>query len=383
MNWTKYKLLIVSGVVCLLLSGGALFWMMKTRSANQQLERSIRSLNSQVTQLTAEEIFPSQDSITALETEQSNVRGLRDSISKEIAAGQLQPQRISRSRFGDYIRNFVPSLQQAAKEATKGGEQGVLLQDPSFGLNEFIEEGKLPEPTEIPGLILELDVMDHVSRKLFDGGISELALIEVTHSEPEQEDTPARGGLPGAFPGAAMPGALPGPRPGLGVAQDEAESGESEWMAERDRLFDSLSVTIQFKMYEEFLWDLLSSVMADPNQFVITGIQITNDNQDLWPDSITSAFDSGKSQTRGPTGGGRPSRPRSRPRGGIADMLAMMEGTTQDPEATEESAVQVAGLSDRRQRRTGGELLSVQLDLSLYRLKPQAEAAPATLPEGL
>jgi len=382
MNWSRYKLLIVSGVVCLLLSGGALFWLMKSRSANEQLEKDIRSLESQLSRLQSEPLFPSQDSKTALENEQAKVRTLRDSITQEIASGQLEPQRMIRSRFGDFIRGFVPSLQTAAKQATKGGEQGVLLQDPSFGLTEFIEEGKLPEPSEIPELMLELDVMNHVSRKLFTGGISELVSVQVLHEEKDDEGGLNRGGLPGAFPGA-MPGAMPmpGALPGAPAGADEAEEGESNWMAERDRLFDSLSVTLQFKIYEDFLWDLLSSFMADPNQFVITGVRITNDNEDLWPASITSSFDSGQ-QMRAPMGGGRPRPPRPpRPRGGLEEMLAMMEGSGQDDESAEESAIQVAGLSDRRQRTTGGELLSVQLDLTLYRLKPQPE--PSTQPEGL
>lgn len=389
MNWSRYKLLIISGVICLLLSGGALFWLLKNRGENQKLDRDIRSLGSQVTRLESEAVFPSQACVDALEGEQESVRKLRDSIVSEIEGGQLEPRKMIRSRFGDFVRGeFVPGLQKAAKASTKGGEDGVLLKDPSFGLSSYLEEGALPDADEIAALMLELDVMKHVATTLFDGGISELVLFEIEHAGDEKESGANGGGLPGAFPGT--PGAFPGALPGAGLpgspganpaAQEGAESGDTDWIAERDRLFEPMHLTLQFKVYEDFLFGLLNAFLADSNQFVITGIQVTNDNQDLWPASITTAFGPEKNQGRGPMGGpaGRPRAPR--PRGGIEAMLAMMEGDAGGEAEVVDTSIPVAGLKDRRKLDVGGEMLNVQLDLTLYRLKPQAEAA--TTSEGI
>ena len=84
MNWARYQLLIISGILCLLFSGGALFWLTKTLSANEDLTKRIRSLDTQLTKRSSEEIFPSVASITALEAEQTNLQDLRDSIVKVI-----------------------------------------------------------------------------------------------------------------------------------------------------------------------------------------------------------------------------------------------------------------------------------------------------------
>jgi hypothetical protein len=385
MNWSRYKLLLITGALTLLIAGGSLFYWMKTSSANQEIVSEIGRLESDLKRLSAEEIFPSEESKEALEAEQKKVAGLRDELMEQIQAKQITPPTMARTLFGDYVRgDLVPRLRQSAQESKLGGEQGVILDDNTFGLSAYLVEGQIPEATRIPSLMVELETMAHLSELLFNSGISELISIQVVKPKEEEPRRGARApfGLAGAQPTQPpQPNPVnqfrgPQPPPGLpGATTAEPEAVDPKLKLEQEvvRLFEPVQFRLTFKMYEDFLWSLMNNVLKDPNQLVVKSFRITNGNENLWPRGVTAPFQT--EATRG-----APNRPRRQPapvvrdRGGIADMLAMIEGNDAANEPEEDAALPIAGLKDRRQRMTGGEMLNVQLDVVLYRLKPQNSA---------
>ncbi|MDF3130092.1 Amuc_1100 family pilus-like protein [Kiritimatiellaeota bacterium B1221] len=371
MNWTRYKLLIISGGICLIVSGGLTFWALSTKSKNAEVDNKIQNLNSRQASLMAKKPYPSQQNFETLKSEQEKVVEQRDALKKLIREGQLEPIFVPRRRFGDYINSeYVPKLRKAAKESTKGGEQGVILRDPDFGLTDYLG-GTLPENSLIPSLLLDLQTMEQMSLLLFEGGISELVVVKKV--EEEQTRT-RRGGPPvmNGFGGFQNDPTLMSNEP---VVEEDTRS---KLLQEKDRLFDWEDYRLEYRVYEDHFWNVLNLIMADSNQYVITQLSVTNSNEDLWPNYLEPTFGNARAD--------RSQRPARRPKQREMNELEMLLHGGVDPAGVnpeEDSVVKIAGLAERRQNKVGGDLLNVVMVVRVYRLTEDGTEETQETVEGL
>ncbi len=348
-----------------------IFWIMSSTSAERDLERSVRSLEQQQAQLVGSELYPSQANLAALQEEQQKVRERRDELKTVIREGQFSVPAVSRSVFGDYVNGVVPDLRKAAASSTKGGKNGVVLQDPDFGWSEYLA-GTLPSQRRINELVVHIETIRHVAEVLFDSGISELVTISVVEETPEDER------LRGSTRRSARTRTARDPV----SADDGATAGEPSaptLETEKDRLFETVPVRVEFNAYEDFLWEALNSILSDPNQLVISSVSITNSNTILWPEYLETPMSvSGRGESRRDRNRRTPERERaSSPEN---DLLRMLTEETNPEEAPVEEEEKKAGLAARQQNLVGGDLLNVVLKLNVYRLKPVEETE--TQPEG-
>src|SRR5690606_22031476 len=123
-----------------------------TRSKNAEVNQKIQNLESTQTGLYSQKPYPSGKNFEQLKAEQAKVIEQRNHMKKLIREGQLQPDTVGRAYFGEHIARWVTQLRNAAKDATKGGEKGVLLADPDFGLTDYLQ-GLPPENAKLPGLL--------------------------------------------------------------------------------------------------------------------------------------------------------------------------------------------------------------------------------------
>lgn len=271
---------------------------------------------------------------------------------------------MSRSRFGDYVRGeVVPFLRKEAKESKKGGEHGVILDDPDFGLTAYLT-GTLPETSKIPELLLQIETMEHISLLLFTSGISELNLVEVVESETADTSRTSRtdrmGNRSAVFDRMRLPGRS-GEEP-----EETDDDGKGDILKEKERMFEWTDYRLEFKVYEDFFWDTLNAMISDSNQLVVTELYVTNSNQMLWPEYLEPVLGNEKKNTR--TARTRPTR-REQPN----SLLSMLQGDVPETEApVEKVEVQIAGLSERRQNVVGGDLLNVAMVVRVYRLSEKA-----------
>ena len=360
MNWKRYKLLVVAGAICFVITAALVFWLIRARGQLQSAEQEVQRLRNDQTRLTAGDVFPSEESFTQLQEDLNALEERREAFREAILAGQKTPTTLQGgvARFGDYVRNaFIPVLLEAAGAARQGGDRGVLIRDPSFGQQRFID-GELPEAEVLPELLLKLELMRHLSLTMFDAGISELVFIQ------PRVETEAETRRPGTRPRtpAGTPFAAQDARPTAGPARQEAPE-DSGVNAKRAELFETVTFQVRIKVYEDFFWTLMNRFAADDNQLVVQNLRITLDNELLWPTYLQ------------PPEGRAPTRrtPARAPRGGrddIAARLAEAEGIPTAGTGTAEPVAPVAGLGERRQKRTGGDLLDVSFDVIVYRLKP-------------
>ncbi|MGA0332345.1 MAG: hypothetical protein ACO3N7_00930 [Kiritimatiellia bacterium] len=360
MNWTRYKLLIISGGITVVASGVLIFWILSSRGESSEISNQIRSLSNQQSQLFSQKPYPSEKNFEKLIAEQEKVVEQRDQLRKIIEEGELTPVEVSRSRFGDFVSGeLVPGLRELAQNSKKGGEHGVILSDPDFGYTQYLS-GTLPETARIPQLLLEMETIKHMSTLLFEAGISQLNSIKTV----EDENAGLRVGRPSAPTG--MPGfGVPLQNQRQPVAETE---GKSKVLQEKERLFDWVDYRLEFRVYEDFFWEIMNKIVNDPNQLVLTELYVTNSNEKLWPKYLEPVLGKGEKPAA--------RTPRPRPAARRDDLLSILQGSTSDEaEETEDKDVRIPGLEDRRQHVVGGDLLNVVMVVRVYRLKDQAQAA--------
>jgi hypothetical protein len=219
-------------------------------------------------------------------------------------------------------------------------------------------EGVLPENSRIPTLMLELETMSHLSKTLFESGISELVLVKAA----TDEDTPNTRGR--ARPPVGVPGP---PIMGMGMETNEDE-GLSDLESEKKRLFSSIDYRLEFKVYEDYFWELLNAMLSDSSQLVITELYITNANEILWPDYLKPVVGV---RTRADRSRSRQRPTRREPANDIERLLMSATGAQNEALPEEKEEVLIAGLSDRRQNIIGGDLLNVVIVVRVYRLNDE------------
>lgn len=363
MNWKRYQFLIVSGAVSLIAILVLIFLIVRAGAQTSELRSDVTRLKSSQRQLTEQRPFPSQTSYAFLREKNQSLLERRGELKEVILEGQITPIQMSRSLFGDFVRTqFVPPLIAGAAAATAGGEEGVILRDPAFGLQEYLD-GALPEPQEIPSLMVRLESMRHLALVLFGSGISELVRIEPRTQEaagrpgarPRTAAAPATGLFGGPAPAAAQPTAPSAP-PAAGTSR-------------RLELFEEVPFTVSVRIYEDKLWGMLNALALDDNQLVVRNVSITNGNQQLWPAYLRPDTRMGTPATR--------AQPAARTERRQANPLLAALMNQPETGAGAETAAPAArpGLRERRERLVGGELLDVSFDIIFYRLKPVAQGS--------
>ncbi len=363
MNWKRYKFLIISGAVSLVAAAVLVVIILRTGAQTSELRSDVTRLKGSQGQLAEARPFPSEESYVFLRNKSEALSRRRTHLKEVILEGQIKPIQMSRSLFGDFVRTqLVPPLIAGASAATAGGESGVLLRDPSFGLQEYLD-GALPEPQEIPSLMVRLETMRHLALVLFGSGISELVRIE----PGRPDEAAARTGARARAGAAAGQGLFAGqqaiqPRTETRMPDPDATAGR------RGELFDAVTFTVSVKVYEDKLWDVLNAMAADDNQVVVRNLSITNGNQQLWPAYLRPDPRMGSGGARGQA----TARPERRPANPL--LAALMN---QPETATDGLSAPAArpGLRERRERTVGGELLDVSFEVTFYRLKPVSQGS--------
>ena len=360
MNWKKYKLLIVVGAICLVVSGVLIFWITRSRGQTSRFRSEVTRLQNEKDRLARGEIYPSPENYETLRGDFEVLTERRNALREAILAGQITPPQMSRARFGDYVRaDLLPSIREAAATARQGADQGVILRDPTFGLQNYVA-GDLPDLAELPGLMLRLELTREITMDLFESGISELIAFA-----PKAPATETR------RPGTARPAAdaMFATRQTQRPPARQTPAEEPEPTVNKEALFEQVTFTVSVRVYEDFFWNMLNTLAANENQLVISNLRMTNANRNFWPNYLRPPEEAASVDRE------QRSVPRTRDAQERLGLLEALERAERTTPAAETERVSLVGLSERRVKTTGGELLFVSFDLIVYRLKPVAQGS--------
>lgn len=366
MNWKRYKTLIITSSVFLILAIAGLVFYVMGRGQLADLERDISRKDKSIKQLGSSKPVPSQESYMQLQQTLAELVNRADTFSQIITNGQAVIRQQDPAGFGDYASGKIAALLRKATAATDGGEDGVVVRDKTFGLETYLE-GVPPQTADVDRLMLQLEYMVQISEVLFGEGISELLSVERTRFEGQQTVSVAPTGLPTAL-GA-------GNNRRNNVPQEPTEQEKLD--AKRKELFVFEKFTVRFRAYERSVIGVLNAIASHPLQMVVTKMELSNGNRRLWPDyqrpsdkvPELTVFTPAQTVQTTPRGGGE--------RLEIFDFFDGGNTATTAEEPAEPVATQKVGLAEQREKTTGGELLEVVLEINMYRLKDEQPATDA------
>jgi len=357
MNWKRYRVLIVGGGVALLLSIAAIFWIVKSNGRWQENQRELDGLRSRQSGLVQGNPYPSQANFQLMQRNKGILDEKLLAFRTNILEGQLQPPPMARSNFGDHVRSMVPELRRMAAKATAGGEAGMVLRQSDFGLANYLG-GQLPETEHVPRLMVQMEFIRHLTGLLAREGVSELVSLEREVFEAPRVE--GRGGPAlGTFSTLLGVPATPVPPARGQAARGQPARSSFDIAAHVEQLFDRENITLRFRAYEDRVWGVLNAMAADPNQILVKRIHLTNGNNRLWPTYLKPA-----------AGMQEPRRAEvARPAAGL---LALLGDPSQGDRVG--TSTTLVGLEEKRQLMTGGELIDVVLEVTIFRLKPSVTA---------
>lgn len=341
MNWTQYKTLLIGGGICLVLLIAEIFLIMRTRENNETLEMAVNGLASRRTTLQRGNPGPSQRNLDLIKANTQTYADLDAKLTSGILENQIVMQTLRPSEFIDRVKRMLTEIERKSLSSKKGGEDGVVMRDRTFGFGSYAAGNPPEDRSNIPRLVLQLDLVKYFTDVLFDAGISELVAIDRQRFDGASARSPRGGSGFGGF----------GVNPGQGAPPKAKAAGGKK---SRDDLFARETFTIRFRAYEDVVWSVLNQMVASPNLIVIESVSLTNGNKLLWPEPLRS--EAGMNRQNDDTS--------------VRDLADLFSGEpSPEEEAAKPATARVPGLKAKRGQLTGGELIEVVLKVSVYRLK--------------
>lgn len=341
MNLRRHMGLVIGlgvALVLFLAAAGFLFrYQMAYKKVKKDLDRQERRLQG----LMAEKPFPSEANIKGM---QEKLEVLSDFESDYLAAlreGQPVPVDIEAAEF--------PSmLEKSVRELVNLAEGHVILPERfAFGFRRYFE-GALPSQDDIERLVVQLKMMDRLTRVLFAAGIDEIREIE--RDVFEEDDKQAQNNA-ADLRRTARRGSRQTDRKDETANEDEKQNG----------LYQKESFSITFTARESSFWDVMDEMVGSDLFVIVKKVTLEGSRPDLAAArqnvlQLLAEREAARMQGAAP-GGGRGANPGSEKEG-----FAKYTGRRNVRWPTHEERV-VAGRED----------VVVKLDLDVYRFPVQQD----------
>lgn len=259
------KIAVISFVliaVLLLAAAGLLFQGIRQfRDVSGQLNISRRMLSN----LYQRDPFPSESNIVSEQQHLETLHAELDAMMQDLADGQVEPVQTAPLRFVEMFRDTSRRLAAAAEA------RGIIVPaDAAFGFQRH-RAGDLPNPSDVPRLIQQLEIVDQLVNTLYEVGITELK--SVGRQEFEVRAAPVAGPAPGAG-GGLFGGGTPQPP----VARDVAatEPPYKVGILEDNADFASLRFTLEVTARESEFRDLMNRLAAHSMFIIVTHVEMNN-----------------------------------------------------------------------------------------------------------
>lgn len=254
MNVKNHIGLIIAGVCGAIVLGSAAFLLVSFHGKYSKVELSLSQQLERFNSLVRRNPYPSVTNVELARKNYEELQAYNDKLLAALQHGQIEPEQMERADFPPLAEKTLRGLWEAAAQSKVTFPDGF-----AFGFQRYIE-GELPEPANIPRLVVQLKTVDALCRLLFMAKIS--ALTDITREEFDKN-------------GAAV------------VEEDEGRSrrrrdrspqqdtrAESVAGAVRDSdLYTVERITISFTCRENAVWNLLNEMVKSPLFVVVTSLQ--------------------------------------------------------------------------------------------------------------
>jgi hypothetical protein len=196
MNWQRDKAIIISGGVCLVLAGVAIFLIIKFGGAYKQAVSDLESADDQIAKLSRSKVYPNAANLKILNVNNDGLSTFKEGELARLRDRQFKSLPMTPTDFIDDVKGRFAALRQksvavlgAAAERDKVGDEALevnsAIKDDFFGSFErYGSEGFPPDEEHLPRLTIQLQTIDElcktmvilevaevlsVAREMFDG----------------------------------------------------------------------------------------------------------------------------------------------------------------------------------------------------------------------
>jgi hypothetical protein len=287
MNWQRGKAIIISGGVCLVLAGLAVFLMVKFGGALSQAKKGLRDADDDIRTLSAERVYPDAGNLKLVKANTEGLAKFRDSQVDRLRARQLKPLSMTPTDFIDDVKARFKALRtkslgvlQAAAERDKVGDEALKVEsamDSTFfgSFERYGDEGFPPGEEDIPRLTVQLQTIDQLCDILVRNEVK--AILSLVR---DRFDGDSRA------PGARISG--PSSPYRVTYGGDEAPSplkwrGENSWVEGEHPTAKPLTIeseyyTVAFLASEQVTWRVLLDLANSETLYAIMRVRFENEN---------------------------------------------------------------------------------------------------------
>lgn len=256
MNFERYKTLWIAGIALGVLGAAAAFMAIRSRSSFTGTMERLQFSQTSLDQLRVANPFPSPANVNVAREDLAQREAFRAKLLQEMSRNQFEPLNVEPAAFP--LGPALQRLRTAARQAN------VEVKTEAFGFERYVADGVPASATnEVGRLTVQLQVIEHLCRVLFSGGI--LELVEVRRDEFE---APSAGASDAAAPGrllrrtARAEAPVPAPTPEAAVAEEE------------NRQYEVETVSLEFRCDPPVVWKVLNLLSADKSFLVVRDLQI-------------------------------------------------------------------------------------------------------------
>ena len=255
MNVKKHIGIIVAGALGLILLGVAAFLLFTFHGKYAQVERDLNRQMDRFNALVRRNPYPSPSNVELAQKNYDELRDYAARLREALQQGQIEPEQLERADFPPLVERTLRGLWEDAEQSKVTFPEGF-----AFGFQRYIA-GELPEPANIPRLVVQLKTVDALCHILFKAKISSLTNIEREEFdkngvvEEEEEDL--------SRSRRRRDRSAPEEKEKTGVAGSRKKSD----------LYSVETFTLSFACRENAVWDLLNEMVKSSLFVVVTSVE--------------------------------------------------------------------------------------------------------------
>jgi hypothetical protein len=261
MNFRKHMVLIVAGCVALLLVAIAVFMLVRSRGAYQQVNRQYDSTRQRLTALYRRDPYPSDENVRLMQT---NSAVLEDYFAKQFAAlrkDQLEPGKMEPAEFPLVLEKTIRKLHARAVESAV-----TLPSRFAFGFERYAA-GALPNAADVPRLVLQLRSIEELSGLLLQSKIASIVSVKRTIFERGAQAEGA--GDAGSGRG--------GRRRFVETPADSSVEEQPKEDVDPSGLFSREGYELTFEGRDAAIWDVLNALARCKAFAVVSRVELVNE----------------------------------------------------------------------------------------------------------
>ncbi len=174
MKRNKIILIVVLAVAVLVC--GAVGWLLVKSIMDKSVAEEQRNRDfSALTKIYKSRVFPSPENIERVKADQKDLEEWLTSVADQLHKGDLPEVKLSPATFKQNLQGTVRALSR--QPGIKDGK--IVASDFHFGFDQYLgESNELPEAGNVPRLSIQLGMIEHICRELFDAKILSLDAIK-------------------------------------------------------------------------------------------------------------------------------------------------------------------------------------------------------------